>query len=97
MPIEQVTCAGSSIKDAHTHYELHAHIGPELVTVEIPGYVADAFREKYRMEITEAKRLVLSGEFARNDELVAECQNPYRTKNHRKATITSLDEVSIHD
>ncbi len=35
---------GSFIRDIHTHYEVHVNVGPYPATVEIPGYVAEAFK-----------------------------------------------------
>ncbi len=97
MPTEQAEFRGTSIKDRHTHYEVHAHIGPEPVSVEIPGYVADDFKEKYEIEITKAGDLRIAGEFVRNDQLVAECQDPFRSPSYRKAVVKDINDISVVD
>ncbi len=94
--IGSITCLGEHVRDRHTHYELHGHVGPFPATIEIPGYVADAFREKYGKPIEQSGRITVTADFLRNDQLIAECQNPYRSASHLTGSIRSDSDISIN-
>ena len=94
--VEKVSCSGRNIEDRHTHYELHTYIGPTPATIEIPGYVSDAFRETYGRDITNFGKLVFCDlDFLRNDQLVKECQNPFRPTSHLKAIVQSIGQINV--
>ncbi len=95
MAIGSIRGLGRSLQDKHTHYEMHGHIGPLLATVEIPGYVADAFEAIYGKRIEHFDGITITADFFRNDQLVAECQNPYRPSSHLKGVIRSDSAISI--
>lgn len=95
MGIERVVGSGKNIKDKHTHYELTVFVGPSSATVTIGGHIADAFREKYGIKITDAERFYLKLPFIRNDQRVQECQDPFKLPGHLMASVYSIDEISV--
>ena len=95
MTTGSITCLEEHIRDRHTHYEVHGHIGSFTATVEIPGYVADAFEKKYGKPIEKSGKITITTDFIGNDQLVAECQNLYRSPSHLKGIIRSIDAICV--
>ena len=98
MPRETHTISvyGNGIRDKHTHYETRGHVGPTPYTLTIRGDIAEEFKKVHGRNITDKDiHFKVPVSFGRNDELVAECQDPYKLGPHFIGTLDSIDDIII--
>ena len=94
MTLETISFSGKNMRDRHTHYEVSTYIGPSPATVIIQGHVPFEFERRYGRPIRECT-LSVSIDFIRNDQRVAECQDPFKPAGHQTGLISSLDQITL--
>jgi len=91
----QVEISGKNIRDRHTHYEASLHIGPEPATLIINGAVASDFQKKYGRPMGTYDALQVTTSFIRNEQMIPECRDPFRSPSHLFGRVASLEDIII--
>ena len=93
MGLYNVEITGAGIVDKHTHYEAYPFVGVEKNTVIIRGDIATEFQRRYGLHIRNAGRIQVSVDLRRNDQLVKECQDPFRSGSYLNGAVNSLEDI----